>query len=151
MNIDGSGRTKISSDGEQNQAANWSPDGRWIVFTQRIGQNNNIYLLSPNGRNQQFVVGGCNASFSPDGEWLIFSSVCESDSAIYKVRLNGTDLTRIGSVTGRNPVLSPDGQWLAFQKGTASIWLMQADGSDPRQIFENTAANSRTGVPGWRP
>ena len=58
---------------------------------------------------------------------------------------------------GNSPAVSPDGSQIAFLKGTASpkggssqeIWVMQADGGNPRKILSSDGA--LVGVPAWSP
>ncbi len=45
-----SGAVKQLTDGGNNAAPAWSPDGRWIVFnSQRLNENANIYIMKPDG------------------------------------------------------------------------------------------------------
>jgi Tol biopolymer transport system component len=138
---------RISSTGGLNRYPAWSPDGNWIVYTSSTQTVNRLYRVSPNEGKTVFIADGCSATFSPDSEWIYYSSACESDGQIRKVRLDGSQITDIGTVAGRNPVLSLDGSLIAFQVGTSAIWVMNADGTDAREVYRGTDV----GVPIWRP
>ena len=87
---------------------------------------------------------------SPDGRQLVFSLLGD----IYRMPIAGGGATRIS--TGRawdiQPRWSPDGRRIAFtsdRSGGNNIWTMAADGSDPRQITEETFRLLNN--PAWTP
>ena len=62
--------TRMSS-GEASRPS-WSPDGRWIAYTQYDG---GIWLIPANGGDSRElvpVVGRVEPHWSPDGEWIFF-------------------------------------------------------------------------------
>jgi Tol biopolymer transport system component len=69
-----------------------------------------------------------------------------SDRTIYSVRPDGTDLTRLSSLPGDgmndnwadHTTWSRDGNQIYFtlSQGDGRIWVMNADGSNPRQVVD---------------
>lgn len=43
---------------------------------------------------------------------------------------------------------SPDGRWIAFQRGGQGVWIMNADGSEPRKVHDR---GHRDDAPAWSP
>lgn len=72
---------------------------------------------------------------SPDGGALVFDTLGD----IYRLASSGGEavaLTR-GMALDTQPVFSPDGEHILFlsdRSGAENLWLMDADGSDPRQL-----------------
>jgi Tol biopolymer transport system component len=116
-------------------------------------------------------------AWSPDGSKLAFDSTralngndannANLTSNIWVVNADGsnpiplTNLTAAGANSIR-PVWSPDGSKVAFASaraldgsdvanGTSNIWVMNADGSDPRPLTNLTTANADSGTPIWSP
>jgi len=107
------------------------------------------------------------ATLSPDGEWIVFTSCRDDgDPEVYKMRADGTELTRLTNAAGYDggPFFSWDGtkiiwranrpkteeekkQYQALKKdGLVSpinleIYIMDADGTNKRQVTDNGAAN----------
>jgi len=75
--------------GMSNYFGRYSPDGRWIVFTQSrsgimLQPDSNLYIVPARGGRPRKMI--CNRkrfnswhSFSPNGRWLLFSSKVNSD------------------------------------------------------------------------
>ena len=87
---------------------------------------------------------------SPDGQWITFDLLAH----IYRVPIAGGTaelLTRDAGVsTNYHPKFSPDGTRIAFvsdRGGQNNLWVMDADGSNPRAVFEDQ--NVRVVEPTW--
>jgi len=88
--------------------------------------------------------------WSPDGSTIVFERDFSADGThqLYRVNADGSGLTALTECTGRclgvaNPVYSPDGTKIAFAEAygddaafTVGIWIMNADGSNLRQITQ---------------
>ena len=93
-----------------------------------------------------------SVDLSPDGDRIVFDLL----GHIYGMPASGgeaANLTR-GSRLALNihPVFSPDGSEIAFisdRNGQNNLWIMNADGTDPRAVF--TDINIRAMEPVWTP
>lgn len=87
---------------------------------------------------------------SPDGRTLVFSLLGD----LYRMPVAGGAATRItrGRAWDVQPRWSPDGRRIAFTSdrgGGNNIWTIAADGSDPRQVTEETFRLLNN--PAWTP
>jgi len=78
---------------------------------------------------------------------LIFHSARDGNHEIYRIQADGTGLTNLTHDPGADmfAVWSPDGQHIAFNSdrgGQWSLYVMNADGSNPRRLYDLTE-------PGW--
>ena len=91
---------------------------------------------------------------------LVFTSLRDGDAEIYSATLNG-DLT-LGSQTrltneygnDNEPALDPSATTIAFvssRGGAPRIWLMDADGANPRALATESADYVPEGSPRWSP
>jgi TolB protein len=90
----------------------WSPDGQRVVFTRRQHDHWEIYGVDADGRNLQRLT---ETPLMPDGRLANSAS----------------------------PAWSPDGRYIAFlsdRTGRWEIWLMRANGSEPRAMFDGALA-----------
>jgi Tol biopolymer transport system component len=143
--------------------ADWSPDGRHIVFTVGCETSARLAIVRWDGSGFRFLpqppgVFEDQASFSPDGRRIYFErfTIATNEDAIWSMKLNGRDQRRIlgpfpnGFVT--DPNVSPNGRKLSFQgwDGTVvgpppnfqpamGLFTADIDGSDIRQIRPFTA------------
>ena len=113
MNFDGSNLRRVTNNKTEETSANWSPDGKRIVFesSSQIGVESDIWIMDADGSNQQNLTNFSGLDmrpiFSPDGSRIAF---------------------------GSNRALT--------DRREANIWVMNADGSNPKQLTDNTAFES---------
>ena len=93
-----------------------------------------------------------SVDMSPDGAWVVFDLL----GHVYRVPTAGGDAEVLTGETGVavnfHPRYSPDGSQIAFisdRDGQNNLWLMDADGSNPRSVF--TAPLTRAVEPAWTP
>ena len=89
---------------------------------------------------------------SADGAWVVFDLL----GHVYRVPASGGEATSLtqssGVAVNFHPRLSPDGSTIAFisdRGGQTNLWLMDADGSNPRPVFESQTL--RAWEPAWSP
>jgi Tol biopolymer transport system component len=93
-----------------------------------------------------------SVDLSPDGNWIVFDLLAH----IYRVPAKGgaaESLTQDSGVAlNYHPRYSPDGRHIAFisdRKGQNNLWIMDADGRNPRAVFLNN--DVRAVGPKWTP
>ncbi|GEM_PF-209087 len=94
-----------------------------------------------------------SVDIAPDGRWVVFDLLGQ----IYRVPATGGSaecLTQSsGAALNYHPRYSPDGSRIAFVSdrigGQDNLWVMNADGSDPRPVFLDRG--SRIRQPAWMP
>lgn len=131
----------------------WSPDGQYLATEVLVDGNWDIYVVGLGCTSEYHMYrvtdhdehdGG--PSFSPDGRQIAFHSYRDGEAPdIYVVNLDGTGTRRVtydSSVMDVFPVFSPDGSEILFHSerdGNSEIYIMNADGSNPRNISQNPA------------
>ena len=110
---------------------------------------------------------------SPDGRRIVFTSLKDGDLDIYTMSVDGSDVRRLTTTPGYDggPWWSPDGTKIVYRAwhppdsaglaeyqgllaqrivrpGRMELWVMNADGSDQRQITQLGGANFG---PSWTP
>jgi TolB protein len=142
----------------------WSPDGRWLAFNTSVRDRTSLqlYVARPDGTDGH-VLSTSFAEFpswSPGGEHIAFASMMSGRPGLnpdYDLRVIGADgsgergLTHTPKTMEMFPQWSPDGAWIVYMAGpvgvdATSVWLMRADGGDPRRLTE-----PNTAVPSWSP
>ena len=106
------------------------------------------------------------ATLSPDGRRILFTSDRDGDLELYAMDVDGTNVTRLTHEEGYDggAFFSPDGTRVVYRAhhpadpeeladyrslleenlvrpNQVEIWVMEADGSNKRQLTENGAAN----------
>ena len=122
----------------QNTPADWD-------ITQPRGETREIAFTATEGT-------WMSVDISPDGASIVFDLL----GHIYRMPVGGGEATSITQESGLalniHPVFSPDGSEIAFisdRDGQNNLWIMDADGSNPRPVF--TDINIRAMEPVWLP
>ncbi|HKP29858.1 MAG TPA: LpqB family beta-propeller domain-containing protein, partial [Gemmatimonadales bacterium] len=91
-----------------------------------------------------------SVDISPDGQWLVFDLLAN----VYRMPVAGGTAQNLtgnsGIAINTHPRISPDGKLIAFisdRKGQNNLWVMNADGSNPREVFIDPGV--RISQPAW--
>lgn len=151
---DGSGEVRIGMVDSYVLEYHWSNSGNRIVVWH--GQFNGIgetgfSLYDPDGTNRlPLPVEARSARFSPDDTRIVYHQGEGSGVVITVANSNGTNaraLTVVGGANEVNPEWSPDGRQIAYRETPCNrLWVMDADGSYPRELVATGACDLR-----WSP
>jgi TolB protein len=109
----------------------WSPDGKWIAFSSRLGQQLDIFVVPAEGGERQLLVGSPRhddqPDWSPDGKQIAFSSYRTGDWNIFVVDVETGDLRLVTQDTSNDasPNWTPDGTEILFMSertGAQELW-----------------------------
>lgn len=129
-----------------------------------------IFIARPNGSQVQQLTKtpgyDAEATMSTNGKKIVFTSMRDGDLDIYTMDANGRNVRRLTSELGYDggPFFSPDGRQIVYRAhhpqtekdksdyqtllkdnlirpSTLELWVMNADGSNKRQITRNGKAN----------
>ena len=149
-------RTQLTSSAVLDAFPAWSPDGRALAYASDRAGRFEIFMreLAAGGDRMALTADGqhnVQPAWSPDGSRIAYHSSGRGGSWVV-ARTGGTpmQISRIGS----RPSWSPDGTRIAYQGapytepgaaafetfGPSSLWVVNADGSEPRMA-----------TAGWRP
>jgi Tol biopolymer transport system component/DNA-binding winged helix-turn-helix (wHTH) protein len=111
----------------------WSPDGRWIAFDRRTGNDTQIFVVDSDGRNLHSITDGASdnvvPSWSRDGKSIYFTSNRTGTWQVFKHSLatgGEVQLTRNG---GFYPFESFDEKTIYFSRfDQAGIWSLPVSG-----------------------
>lgn len=119
--MDGTGEERqLTRDGMHNVQADWSPDGKWIAY--HSVRADGIWVIpSDGGKPRQVAKFGSDPAFSPDGRTIAFQS--EPLEALSLYTYNGMPPT--------------------------TLWLVSADGGEPKQLTRWGAPHGGHGAPSW--
>jgi TolB protein len=155
MDIDGSNARPLTSGPHNDVDPVWSPDGSLIAFASNRSGVTKHWVMDADGGSMRMLpdeipAQGGRSDWSPDGRWLAFYAGPQNNRDIYRVATDGSGEWHRLTNGGGNlaPSYSPDGNWIVFTSyrngPDADIWVMRADGSDPRQLTFNDR-------PDWQP
>ncbi len=141
----------------------WSPDGRFIAFSEYDGSLGgeynpdgwSIYVVGSDGTGRRKVIADAMyVSWSPDGDRLVFGSDRDGNQAIYSIGADGGGLRRLTNdpeAKDKAPAWSPRGDLIAYssdRQGNLDVCVMGADGSGPRRLSTDPARDYN---PAWSP
>jgi dipeptidyl aminopeptidase/acylaminoacyl peptidase len=158
MNADGSHQHLLLREATYGEeAATFSPDGNWVVFTRcHIVSNERqcaIYQIRTNGTDLRALthfqrgIIDFEPAVSPDGSTIAFESVDRGGliRAIYLMDRDGLNIRRLTppELTAVNPQWSPDGKEVIFRTHCCNpqnndLWVIRRDGSGLTRLTGNT-------------
>ncbi len=159
--VKGGRPTRLTSDGSFEGYPCWSPDGKWVAFTDRHKKSedegfNAIYIVPAEGGEIRQVssegdsVDGGAIAFSPDGERIAFFS----GGAIKMIPVEGGQPEVLVSEvkSGRHSQLaySPDGSKIAHN-AEGKIWITPLDRGVPEELRTGLPKDFRLSEFGWSP
>jgi hypothetical protein len=134
----------------------YNPAGGSLAY-QSVGDDstNQICVVDLDGVTQSCFGGDASYGWpfwSPDGEWIVFYSargLAGPGYNLFRARPDGSELTALTSNEAGYSIRqswSPDGEWIAFVQApgyndAGDLWIMRADGSDARRLFEGVYGN----------
>ena len=171
MNADGSNQTNLTSDPANDEYPSWSPDGKRIAYSSMKKLNTDVYIINADGSGRIRLTDNpafeAFPSWSPDGKKIAFTSERDGNVDIYIMNADGSNQTRLtdNPAADVKPQWSPDGKKIAFYslrndvppkkderqwwyEMNAEIYIMNADGSEQKNITNNPAYD---GYPSWSP
>lgn len=134
----------------------WSPDGQQIAYSQSICdevKKCGIWLFNLNTNNERNIVKfGNYPDWHPSGNKVLYRTRAVKSTgevigdSLWTYNLTNSTSSHLTFLEGTNryPRYSPYGTQIAFQSN-GQVWVMNADGSDPKQIQPNG------GMPDWTP
>ena len=162
MNVNGTGLTRLTDNGANDEGPSWSPDGSRIVFHSNRDGNTQIYVMNADGSNEARLLTSTGSDgwpyWSPDGTKIAFSRWADHSGTgdycteVYVMDADGTNVTRLthsstlGEGAGAWPSgWSPDGSQILlywYREGYDQLWLMNSDGSNQRKLATDTYWNA---------
>ncbi len=140
-------RRLIASSGEDD-APDWSPDGKRIVVRSNRTGPFELYTYAADGSEEKqithFGAHIDNPRWSPDGKWIVFDgnrSMIDptvKHHNIYVVPADGGPYRQLTDDAWHysSPAWSPDGQWIYFERSVSpeDIWKIPFGGGTPVQV-----------------
>ena len=141
MDADGSNKTQLTNDPNDDLFPTISPDGRYIFFASNRSGNSNIWRIDVDGSNPVQLTRGTNEGFpecSPDGKWLVYQRGFGVDSTtIWKLSLNGGEPSQLPERFAQKSTFSRDGKLLAFISQEGEQWSLKVVSFDTGELVKN--------------
>jgi Tol biopolymer transport system component len=123
----------------------WTPDGH-IVYTARISGNQDLWIMTNDGRNQkQLTIGaGDNnwPSVTADGRYIVFTSDRTGTKHIWRMNIDGGNPLQLTSNNGeRWPRCSADGRWVIYASigSPPGLFKVSIEGGTPARLTNTNA------------
>jgi len=143
--------------------ADWSPDGKRVVFMSNISGRNNLWVVpTEGGWPTQLTVSDQRQAepvWSPDGKWIAYQSDYDGDEQwdIFIVSPKTgqvVNLTNTRDIAEQDPTWSPDGRYLAYTVKPRTSSAVEIDIYDTvmrkvKHLTNDTPKDKRNSAPVW--
>jgi TolB protein len=141
LGTDNNQQYNIEIPGEQ---AAWSPDSNQVVYRSGRDGKQGIWISNRDDSGARNITNEGNDAFpswSPDGSTIAFHRDSGDNVDIYVMGVDGGNVRRLTDAAGPDtlPTWTPDGRivFRSARSGSWGIYIMNADGSDQKQIIAN--------------
>lgn len=138
----------------------WTANGQEIIFSSGAFGSSSLWKISASGargpERLPFGIDGYSLAISRSGSRLAYERRVRDDN-IWRLPLSGSGVTGgpparfiFSTLRDYTPQYSLDGKHIAFasdRTGVLGIWVSDADGSNPVELFSHAG----TGSPSWSP
>lgn len=162
INVDATGLEQLTSSG-QNFYPAWSTDGSTIIYDSNVvgpSQPFGLWMMNADGTNKRpfcstRTYDDRTADWFPGGVKVAHALVSVDNPSIEIYATDTTSCTDMqltdNGASNTHPRVSPDGTMIVFQSQSIDqyppeLWMMQADGKDPRQLTHGGGTH-----PSWSP
>jgi TolB protein len=159
ISADGTGETRLTRTPETESQPGWSADGKTIWFAVFANDSSRIFSIEPDGKNQRLLgtVSGRAMRLSPDGKHVLYWIGTWTAMRLFVSDLDGSEVRQLtdGSGVVWGSRWSPDGGRIAFadydSNHVLQVHVMNADGSDRRQVTHFAPSDGSAQMPAWSP
>jgi len=160
ISADGRNERQLTNTRESEGNLSWAASGKQILFSVFKDNTSHLYGIDVDGKNQRELasVPGRAPTLSPDGRRLVYMAGTWTATRLMVSALDGTNAKQItdGSSIAWNDHWSPDGKLIAFTgrndpKGELAVFVMNVDGSSPRQVTHIPPEEGGAQWPVWSP
>lgn len=153
INLDGTGKTRLTDHPYQDHNPQWFPDGKRICFYRKHLESReaNLFVYDVDRKRESRLTStphyDGDPSPSPDGTYLAFTSDRDGDFEIFTMALDSVALAvqvTFNDVDDFSPNWSPDGKRIVFvskRTGTHELFVMDVDGSNPKRLTQSGTDN----------
>lgn len=125
---DGTGTHRLQDEGANPE---WSPDGTSIAYDDPYDDDGGIHIMNPDGTGARQLTfdDGQRPRWSSDSALIIYEGV-----GIVVMNKDGTGRRALTEGSGAGSVFSPDGGSVAFSDPRSGLQVIDADGTDRKQL-----------------
>jgi TolB protein len=145
-NINGSSRMRLTTYSERDGYPSWAPDGKKIAFYAYHGKETwSIYTMKSDGSGRKRLTYADNVwdnspVWSPDGNRIAFAREYRDTMEIWLMNADGSNQTRINTISGGGPCFTRDGRILFHTPyGDSEICIADINGNNIIQLTDNNA------------